>query len=391
MSDLITQYNEVLHGKFAPLAKQGVRRFDFIGGRRSGKTWFILDVLLGRLLRGEVVNVATMTSEQGRLGSYADAVAIINGSPSVAPWLRVLSSPREIRCEANGGQMFFNSYPDPERAKGIACDWLYINEANNFSERQFIDLSASVRKGVFADRNPNSTCWTETNGFARIHSTWKDNAAHLTREQLDWFARLKAKAESPDATEVDRALYRMYYLGEYAEITGDIFTPANIQVVPSAPDGVTHIWAYCDPSALWGKDYFACVLSGVKDGIMYVLDVYSVNSGSRDDVVHKLREWCTKYKDVTVCVETNGFIGQEFYAYVTGTFGRLTYVNQNKNKFDRIIANYENICSRVRFVECEALQPFLAQVYTFAKNCEHDDNIDAVDTSFSVHRWQGHL
>ena len=259
MADLLVRYNRNLHAKFKPLAQQGVRRFDFLGGRRSGKTWYIMQILLGRVVRGDVVNVATMTSEQGRLGAYADACTIIDESPNAAQYLEVCKTPREIRCTGNGGRMFFNTYADPERAKGIACDWLYINEANNFTERQYIDLSASVRKGVLCDRNPNTNCWTERNGFALIHSTWLDNRDNLTPEQVAWFESLKTKAESTDATSADIAFYRMYYLGEYAEITGEIFTPANIRR-GECPVDLQHPIAYCDPSALWGSDYFACVL-----------------------------------------------------------------------------------------------------------------------------------
>ena len=190
--DLLTNIQRHLAQEFATRYDAGVRKFDFLGGRRSGKTYFILQFLLTRVYLGEVVSVATMTDTQGRLGAYQDAKDIVNGS-SLAPWCDILTSPQEIRSKT-GGRMFFKSYQQSETAKGIACDWLYINEANNFTEQQYIDLSASVRKGTIADRNPNSECWTERNGFSVIHSTWRDNAENLTEQQREWFAQLKAKA-----------------------------------------------------------------------------------------------------------------------------------------------------------------------------------------------------
>jgi hypothetical protein len=54
------------------------------------------------------------------------------------------------------------------------------------------------------------------------------------------------------------------------------------------------------------------------------------------------------------------------------------------NKYERIVANYENIVSRLRFVESEGLDAYLQQVYDFSKKCEHDDNIDAVSSFFSA-------
>ena len=130
---LINQYNERLYAKYYPIAKSGCRHFDFLGGRRSGKSYLIEQMLLGQVLLGDVVSVATMTREQGRLGSYADVCDIIAGSPEIQPYLEILKTPRQINCTRNAGRMFFNSYQDPERAKCIACDWLYINEANNFN------------------------------------------------------------------------------------------------------------------------------------------------------------------------------------------------------------------------------------------------------------------
>lgn len=387
MKDLLTNIQPHLATEFARLTDEGCTRFDFLGGRRSGKTYFILQFLLSRMYLGEVVSVATMTDTQGRLGAYQDTKDIIDGS-LLRQFCTVLTSPREIR--ANKGRMFFNSYQQSERAKGIACDWLYMNEANNFTEQQYIDLSASVRKGVLCDRNPNTNCWTERNGFALIHSTWLDNRDNLTPEQVAWFESLKAKAESADATSADIAFYRMYYLGEYAEITGEIFTPANIRR-GECPVDLQHPIAYCDPSALWGSDYFACVLSGVRDGIVYIPDTYSPNAGNREDIILKLQEWASVYKDLTIVIETNGAIGQEFYRYARKSFPRITYFNQTQNKFERIMANYQNICQRVIFAPGATNDAFLAQVYTFAKKCDHDDNIDAVDTSYTIHRIKGYI
>lgn len=392
MTDLIAQYNKKLLAKYLPHARAGVRKFDFLGGRRSGKSYLIEQLLLGRALRGEVVNVATMTSEQGRLGSYADVCDIIAGSPSIQPYVKVLRTPRQVEC-LNGGRMFFNSYQDPERAKGIACDWLYINEANNFTERQYIDLSASVRRGIFADRNPNTNCWTESNGFTLIHSTWKDNE-YLTDGQRQWFEMLREKAERDDATPTDIAFYRMYYLGEYAEVVGTIFTPNNIQVAEELPSGVRSWYVFCDPSALRGNDYFACVLC-CTDGIkMYAVDYWSECSGgqsARVDVVRKLREWCREYDVRRIYVEVNGEIGVSFYEFAENSSLNVEGWNSRGNKFDRIMRNYTEITEQVVFVGQDKWQPFLSQVYEFGKGCAHDDNIDAINSAFLAYKFNDEI
>jgi len=400
MDNLRTHQQQHLRSIFVAAFRDGVRKFDFLGGRRSGKTYFILQRLLGYMAQGEVVSVATMTDTQGRLGAYQDACDIVQRS-DIAAWCEVLKTPREIRC-LSGGRMFFNSYSDSERAKGIACDWLYINEANNFSEQQYIDLSASVRKGVFADRNPNTDCWTERNGFTLLHSTWRDNAENLTPQQLEWFEKLKQKAESPDATAADRAFYRMYYLGEYAEITGTIFTPSNLQVRDIDIKRLRNFAIVCDPSNLTGSDYFPCIVCATDGAYLYVVDVLSINSSvtaidAQDwetwckrwqPILEKWREWVRLYDVRMIFCECNG-VGAEFlrYAQSEGVANIKPFAN-SQNKHKRILENYEAICGRVVFAERPNVQEYLRQVYCYTGKDEtevHDDNIDCVSSAWDIY------
>ena len=390
---LILSVSPSLLAKFKPLYKQGVRLFDFMGGRRSGKTWFILQRLIGCAVRGDIVSVATMTENQGEMGAYADTLDIINGSPALLPYVTIGKSPKVIKF-AGGGKMFFKSYTDPERAKGIKCDWLYINEANNFTKQQYTDLSASVRKGVFIDRNPNSRCWSEEMGFTLIHSTWKDNEANLTDVQKAWFANLKARAESPDATSVDRALYAMYYLGEYADIDGAIFTRANIRIAPELPRrengdlALRNLSIFSDPSALRGADYFAtCLTATDDDGNVWLIDSDSRNTGGREDVARWMLDTCKAW-DVKKCfIETNGLVGIDFYEFAENSGLPVEGWYSRGNKYQRIVDNYQNLTTRLIVWDTERNRAFLEQVYTFAEKCEHDDNIDALNSSYNMQRW----
>ena len=392
-TELIARVSPSLQARYLPLAKGGVRLFDFMGGRRSGKTWFILQKLIGRTLKGDIVSVATMTENQGEMGAYADAIDIINGSPSVLPYVTLGKSPKVIKAR-NGGKMFFKSYTDPERAKGIKCDWLYINEANNFTKQQYTDLSASVRKGVFIDRNPNSRCWSEEMGFTLIHSTWKDNEANLTPVQLAWFDNLKARAESPDATSVDRALYAMYYLGEYADIDGAIFTRSNIRTAAELPRrangelALRNFCVFCDPSALRGADYFAtCLTATDDDGNVWLIDSDSRNTGGREDVARWMMDTCKAWDVKRVYIETNGLVGIDFYEFAQNSGLPVEGWYSRGNKYQRIVDNYQNLTTRLVVLDTERNRAFLEQVYTFAEKCEHDDNVDALNSSYNMQRW----
>lgn len=360
------------------------------GGRRSGKTFAILRFLMlwCEGYPGTVVNVASMTSEQGRLGAYADCVTIIGLAPTLFADVEVLSSPRELRF-ANGSRIHFNQYKNTETAKGIACDWLFINEANNFTKQHYVDLMANVRRGVFLDYNPNVKFWVDDffTDADICDSTWQDNP-YLTRAQLEYFETLKQQAEREDATAVDRRNYSVYYLGKYSELQGTIFTEDVIRFGRIEVEKLHHFAIFCDPSALRGNDWFACCLTAIDDdGNVWLVDSRSSNVGSRAEVCKWLRDWCAEYDVTQVYIETNGIIGQDFYDYAFNSGLNVAGWYSHGNKFERIIANYQNLRERVRVLDTERNRAYMEQVWDFAEKMpsdKHDDNIDALNSSYTM-------
>lgn len=338
---------------------------------------------------GTICNIASMTSEQGRLGAYADAKTIKDFAPAVYGDIEVLSSPREFRM-ANGSRMHFNQYSNSETAKGIACDWLFVNEANNFTKQQYTDLKANARLGTFIDYNPNCEFW-DVDFFTDADicdTTWQDNP-YLTAAQLEYFADLKRLAESPTATEIDRRNYSVYYLGRYYQLNGDIFSEDFFNWSSSVDYGsVGHFAVFCDPSALRGSDWFACCLTARdNEGRVYVIDTYSVNTGDRAGIVRKLREWCKTYDVAKVYVETNGIIGIDFYDFAVNSELNVEGWYSRGGKFDRIIANYQNFRERMTILDTPANREYMKQTYSFAERMrigEHDDNIDALNSSYNM-------
>lgn len=371
--------------------KAGKTTFVFRGGRRSGKTFGILKFLMlwSEGFAGTVCNIASMTSEQGRLGAYADAKTIKDLAPAVYGDIEVLSAPREFRM-ANGSRMHFNQYSNSETAKGIACDWLFVNEANNFSKQQYTDLKANARLGTFIDYNPNCEFW-DVDFFTDADicdTTWQDNP-YLTPAQLEYFADLKRLAESQTATEIDRRNYSVYYLGRYYQLNGDIFSEDFFNWSDAVDYGsIGHFAVFCDPSALRGSDWFACCLTARdNEGRVYVIDTYSVNTGDRAGIVRKLREWCKTYDVAKVYVETNGIIGIDFYDFAVNSELNVEGWYSRGGKFDRIIANYQNFRERMTILDTPANREYMKQAYSFAERMrigEHDDNIDALNSSYNM-------
>lgn len=387
MAYLIEKVNGKYAAYLAERRKAGCTSFAFCGGRRSGKTFFIAQFLTTRAYMGEVVNVASMTQSQGRLGAYSDFVNIIRDHPTLDACFECLQSPLEIRNKWNDGRIIFNSYQKGMTAKGIACDWLFLNEANAFDKLQVASLRANVRKGWIIDYNPDSAFWVDDyfQPDDICHSTWRDNP-FLTPTQLEWFDELKRNAERPNASSMDRWLYRVYYCGEPAELSGSIFTRENISFVESLPP----LWSYvvfCDPSDLRGADYFACVLCATDGERMVVVDSWSQNVGDNDIVLDVLRGWRDVYALDKIMVETNGSIGQRFFEYATNSGVDVVRWWSKGNKFERITSNYQDIVRRVVFADTARNREYVEQVYRFDAKCEHDDNIDAVNSAINYFLW----
>lgn len=377
------------------------------GARRAGKTYTICQwLMLNAYNDGDVIVVASMTNEQGRRGAYEDCQTILRSWGAFGDLFAVGKSPRRIECKRNNttscrsGVIEFSSYDDPETAKGQACDWVFMNEGNKFTKQQYLDLAANARKGVIVDFNPNQHFWIEDElrEDEILKCSWQDNIKHLTPAQIAWFEKLKANALREGATAADWYYYSVYYLNEYSELAGDIFTPAVIR--KCEPDSVP--WAqlrnpvvFGDPSALCGNDYFSLTLSAVgPDGTIYILDADSVNSGAKAERCTAIERMQQRLDGVRVYIESNG-IGKYFIEYARGEsqFEQpprpLTVEGwrSSDGKFDRILAQYETIRDRVVFVEQPRLAEYLKQVYDFSRTCQHDDNIDNIASVCRLHQW----
>lgn len=380
------------------------------GARRAGKTYTICQwLLINAYNDGDVSIVASMTSEQGRKGAYEDCQTILRSWGAFGELFEVYKSPRRIVCKrtnttsGRAGVLEFTSYDDPETAKGGACDWAYLNEGNKFTRQQYLDLSANARKGTITDYNPNQHFWIEDElpDAEVLKCSWRDNAKHLTPAQLAWFEKIKANALRDGATAADWYYYSVYYLNEYSELAGDIFTPAILR--KCAPDAVP--WGslknpvvFGDPSALVGADYFPLTLSAAgPDGTIYIIDADSTNEGGKAERVHAIERMMLRLDGVRVYIESNGIIGTNFIEYARGENPnekppRVLPVEgwcSRGDKFDRILAAYETIRDRVVFVEQPRLPEYLKQCYEFARKCPHDDNIDNVASVTRLHKFIG--
>lgn len=374
--------------------KQGKNVFLLMGSRRSGKTYSIAQYLVLQAYKKRcIINVAGMTMEQLRNGVYADMKEIIENEPILNAIFEFYTAPREIRNTINGSRISFNSYQNPETAKGFKCNYLYINEINNFSKEQYFALTPNATDGIFADWNPTKHFFIEDlfseDEILRIN--WQSNP-FLTDLQKDYFYGLEKAALKPGASSVDIWLYKVNFLGEYSnDLAGEVFKADNINISEAIPGELKNICAFVDPSALRGSDYTAAILSAKDNDNNYIiLDTLLQNKGTYDEIAKRLEEWSRSWGNIRIYVETNGYIGIEFYEFLQRNYRRLNINSwySRGNKFERIIAQYGNISDRTKFIQQPNLQICLDQLYDFGQKSEHDDFADCLASSIMLQNFK---
>ena len=120
---------------------------------------------------------------------------------------------------------------------------------------------------------------------------------------------------------------------------------------------------------------------------MWIVDTFTVNSGTREAVTRRLVDWCKAWDISKVYIETNGLVGIDFYEFADNSGLPVEGWYSRGNKYQRIVDNYQNLTTQLVVLDTPKNRAFLEQVYAFAEKCEHDDNVDALNSSFNLQRW----
>lgn len=181
-------------------------------------------------------------------------------------------SPLEIRC-VNGNKIIFFGLDDVEKIKSIdGVTSIWIEEASELTYDDFKQLNIRLRgkldncKQIILSFNPISEKhWLKKHFFdieqenATIcHSTYKNNT-FLDAEYIRELENLK---------NVDQQYYRIYALGEWGILKGQIYSNYKVKEIPTSDDYYDRIICGLD----WGfNDPAAAVKIGIKDKDIYVL------------------------------------------------------------------------------------------------------------------------
>lgn len=268
-----------------------------------------------------------------------------------------------------------------------ACDIRYVNECNTFSKDTIEKLMINNRGQMYFDFNPYRKFWieefiTDTNF---LKTTWKDNP-FLTKVQIDLFQKWTLEGRRSKIGSYPYWRWQVLCEGEFAELTGEIFTPENIKFAKEKPDGLHTYLIFADPSNAKGGDYFALTLTAIgADGNCYLIDSFSANKIEKSLIAEKIRQWQKDYPVQRSFIETNGEFGLKFYndcilagINVDGWYSR-------KDKFERIMANFDVITNKLVVIDTVQNREFINQVYTFKIDCANDDNIDCMNNAIMAY------
>lgn len=203
---------------FKQCVKNGERYVVLRGSSRSAKTyslcqWFYYLAKKGIKFELTIVGHSIPFLRDG----------VYNSFKQIAPNENFIKSPFSVKID--NAEILFRSFKDEDDAKSAERDFLYVNECNHIPYDIIQQLVIRTRIMSFFDFNPTKKFWIDeyVNDSNIIHTTFKDNP-FLSDAQIENFERIKERAMRPTASAYDKYLYSVYYLGEYGDLSGNVFS-----------------------------------------------------------------------------------------------------------------------------------------------------------------------
>ena len=246
------------------------------GSSRSGKTYSILQLLIFVKASEEEDNVFTIcrkTLTALKATAMRDFFDILKSNEMYDERNHNKS---ESTYKLNGNLFEFVGLDQPQKKRGAKRDYLFINEANELSLEDWVQLLIRTKKQIFLDYNPSmEEHWIYEHVLPRedctfIKSTYKDNEAFLDPEQV---------REIENLINIDENYWKIYGLGEMAQVRGSIYT--NWQIVDQFPNDCSVVFYGLDFG--YTNDPTALVKIGLKEGELFLQElIYETNMTNQE-------------------------------------------------------------------------------------------------------------
>lgn len=224
---------KVFNDKYLPYLDNDDRFLVFYGGGSSGKSYFIVQRYLYKILKYKMnLLVVRQTGNTNRNSTFALFKQIIN-QWGISKQFKINESDLRIKC-INGNEVIFSGLDDTEKLKSVTFESgeltdIWIEEATETLEEDINQLKVRLRGGkskkqIVLSFNPvNINHWIKRHfidsGLATVcHSTYKDNK-FLTDEDKETLEGFK---------DIDKYYYNVYCLGEWGVLGKTYFNAEKV-------------------------------------------------------------------------------------------------------------------------------------------------------------------
>ena len=224
---------KVFNEKYLPYLDNEDRYLIFYGGGSSGKSYFIVQRYLYKILSKKMnLLVVRQTGNTNRNSTFALFKQVIS-QWNLSKQFKINESDLRIKC-VNGNEIIFSGLDDTEKLKSVTFESgeltdVWIEEATETLEEDINQLKVRLRGGkskkqMVLSFNPvNINHWIKKHfidsGLATVcHSTYKDNK-FLTEDDKQTLESFK---------ETDMYYYNVYCLGEWGVLGKTYFNAEKV-------------------------------------------------------------------------------------------------------------------------------------------------------------------
>jgi phage terminase large subunit len=248
------------------------------GGARSGKTYGVLQLLIGYAEKNANTRITVVSHSLPHLkkGALRDFLEIMH------KWGLYDESEHNktdnVYNLPNGSYSEFFGLEEPGKARGPGRDILFINEANLISKAVFDQLDMRTTGKVLLDLNPaDFDCWVyqlaDSKEAEKIHSTYLDNP-YLPDIQRQVIERYR---------DADPLMWKIYGLGERGASEEQIYT--HQRIIDEMPNK-GNVWygldfGYNVPSALVKVEHY--------EGAIYVEEILYQSKLTTNDLAERIK------------------------------------------------------------------------------------------------------
>ena len=251
------------------------------GGTRSSKTYSLAQLIILKALQeqGKVYTICRKTLPALKGTAYRDVMSILEEHNLYNPDNHNKS---ELTYRLNNNEIEFISVDMPQKIRGRKRNVLWLNEANEFSFEDWVQLSLRTTENIYLDFNPSDPySWIYDNVMNRedctfIKSTYLDNP-FLPYETIKEIERLK---------QLDSNYWKIYGLGDMAQPTETIFR--QFEIANNVPTEATLIAIGMDFG--YSNDPTAIVEVYKLNDDLYINELVYSKGLTNQDIAQRLRE-----------------------------------------------------------------------------------------------------